>query len=84
MKIREAINKGMVELKVNGIETPKMKARLLMQFMLNKPRQYIIVYDENELTKPQENEYFKNIKKLINGIPLQHITHQQEFMKLNF
>ena len=84
MKIREAINKGMVELKVNGIETPKMKARLLMQFMLNKPRQYIIVYDENELTKAQENEYFKNIKKLINGIPLQHITHQQEFMKLNF
>lgn len=84
MKIREAINKGMVELKVNGIETPKMKARLLMQFMLNKPRQYIIVYDENELTKVQENEYFKNIKKLINGIPLQHITHQQEFMKLNF
>ena len=61
-----------------------MKARLLMQFMLNKPRQYIIVYDENELTKAQENEYFKNIKKLINGIPLQHITHQQEFMKLNF
>ena len=84
MKIREAINKGMIDLKVNGLETPKMKARLLMQFVLNKPRQYIIIYDNLELSKEQENEYFKNIKKLINGIPLQHITHLQEFMKLNF
>ena len=84
MKIREAINKGMIDLKVNGLETPKMKARLLMQFVLNKPRQYIIIYDNLELSKEQENEYFKNIKKLINGIPLQHITQLQEFMKLNF
>ena len=32
----------------------------------------------------QEEKYFYNVKRLIEGIPLQHITHQQEFMKMNF
>ena len=31
-----------------------------------------------------EVDYFKSIKKLINGIPIQHITHIQEFMKMEF
>lgn len=84
MTIREAINKGMIDLKVQGIDSPKIKARLLMQFVLNKTRQYLLVYDEKQLTKVQEERYFNSINKIKEGIPLQHITHQQEFMKMNF
>lgn len=84
MTIMEAIKKGMIELKNADIETPKLKARLLMQFTLNKPRQYIIVNDLNELTAKEENQYFSAIKKMRQGVPLEHITHQREFMKLNF
>ena len=84
MTIRETIRKGMIELKSNNINTPKLKARLLMQYILNKPRQYLLVYDDQILTLRQEVNYFKAIKKLIKGVPLQHITHQQEFMKMNF
>ncbi len=84
MTIKETIKKGMIDLKINGIEEPKLKARLLMQFILNKPRQYLLVYDNEPLTLRQEVNYFKGIKKMINGIPLQHITHMQEFMKMNF
>ena len=68
MTISEAIKKGMIELKNANIETPKLKARLLMQFTLNKPRQYIIVNDLNELTVKEENQYLRAeneyIKKL--------------------
>ena len=32
----------------------------------------------------QEVNYFKAIKKLCQGIPIQHITHRQEFMKMTF
>ena len=74
----------MIELKNENIETPKLKARLLMQFILNKPRQYIIVNDMEEIEKNKEKEYFLNIKKLRQGYPIEHITHQKEFMKLNF
>ena len=55
-----------------------------MQFTLNKPRQYIIVNDLNKLTAKEENQYFSAIKKMRQGVPLEHITHQREFMKLNF
>ena len=84
MTIREAINKATIKLKMQSIDSPKLKARLLMQFMLGKNRQYIMVYDTNQLTKEQEERYFNNIEKVEKGIPLQHITHQQEFMKMNF
>ena len=84
MKINEVIRKGMIKLKTNGVDEPNLKARLLMQYILNKPRQYLLVYDNEILSLRQEVDYFKCIKKLIQGIPLQHITHQQEFMKLSF
>lgn len=84
MQIKDVIRKGMIELKVNGIEEPNLKARLLMQHILNKPRQYLLVHDTDMLTLRQEVDYFKAIKKLKQGVPLQHITNMQEFMKLNF
>ena len=84
MTIKETLNKGMIMLKSNHIDSPKLKARLLLQYILKKPRQYLIVYDNEQITKKQQWEYFVNIEKLSQGIPLQHITHSQEFMKMNF
>lgn len=84
MTIMEAIKKGMIELKNSNIESPKLKSRLLMQFTLNKPRQYVIVNDMEELNEKEERKYFDAILKIRKGIPLEHITHQKEFMKLNF
>ena len=84
MTIKEAIKKGTINLKIKGIEEPNLKARLLMQYVLNKSRQYILVYDNKQLTQAQEFQYFRNIEKLIKKFPLQHITHQQEFMKMTF
>lgn len=84
MTISEAIRKGMIELKNGNIESPNLKARLLIQFILNKTRQYIIVNDKMEIDKQSEQKYFEEIKKMREGVPLEHITHQKEFMKLNF
>lgn len=84
MTIREAIGKATIKLKMESINSPKQKARLLMQYMLKQTRQYIMVYDEKKLTREQEEKYFKNVEKIAKGLPLQHITHQQEFMKMNF
>lgn len=84
MTIREALNKGTIKLKMKEIENPKLKARLVMQFVLNQTRQYVMVYDEKKLTQVQEKKYFEAIEQLVKGIPLQHITHRQEFMKMDF
>lgn len=84
MTIKEAITKGAIDLKVNNIETPKTKARMLMQFVMDKTRQYIIVNDGQTVEKNIEKKYFDGIEKLKRGIPIEHITNQKEFMKLNF
>lgn len=84
MTINQALNKGMIMLKSNNIDSPKLKARLLLQYVLNKKREQLIIYDNEQITKQQERAYMLNIEKLIKGIPLQHITNSQEFMKMNF
>ena len=84
MTIWDAIKRGMIELKNDNIEEPKLKSRLLMQYVLNETRQYVIVNDMENLEKNKEKQYFEGIKILKKGIPIEHITHQKEFMKLNF
>ena len=58
MTIKQAMEKGAIELKVGNIETPKLKSRLLMQYVLRETRQYIIVHDTKQLTERQEKNYF--------------------------
>ena len=84
MTIKEILSKGMIMLKGSNVDSPKVKARLLLQYILKKPRQHLIVYDNQEVGKKEQWEYFVNIEKLANGVPLQHITHTQEFMKMDF
>lgn len=84
MTISELIKKGMIELKNGNIEEPKLKARLLMQYVLNKSRQYVIVNDREELDNIKEKQYLEEIKILKKGVPIEHITHQKEFMKMSF
>ena len=84
MTIKEILSKGTFMLKDNDIENPKLKARLLLQFVLDKKREYLIIYDNKNVSKVEEEKYFNVINKILSGIPLQHITHHQEFMKLDF
>lgn len=84
MTIKQALTKGMIMLKSNKIESPTLKARLLLQYVLGLKREQIIIYDSKQITTEQEKTYMANIEKLIKGIPLQHITNTQEFMKMNF
>lgn len=84
MTIMEAIKKGTIKLKINNISEPNLKSRLLMQFILNKDRQYVIVNDTEALNDNNEKQFFLGIQKLENGYPLEHITHKKEFMKMDF
>lgn len=84
MTVKELLNKGAILLKTNNIESPKLQARLLLQFILNKTRQDIIIYDLEEVNKKDECKYIDGINKIASGTPLQYITNTQEFMKMNF
>ena len=70
MTLSETIKKGMIELKNENIEEPKLKARLLMQYILNESRQYVIVNDMEQLDKAKERQYFKKIEILKKVVPI--------------
>ena len=84
MTIKELLNQAVIMLKNENIEAPKNKARMLLQATLKKSREYLMIYDNKEVTSLERDKYIKNVKRLILGEPLQYITGIQEFMKLNF
>ena len=84
MTIKELLNQAVIMLKNENIDAPKTKARMLLQATLKKTREYIMIYDNQEVQNIERDRYIKNVKRLILGEPLQYITGRQEFMKLNF
>lgn len=77
MTIKEAVN--LASKKLNHIE-----AIVLLQYILNMDKKYIIINSDKMLSKNQEDQLIKNLNKLENGIPLQYITSKAYFMGLEF
>lgn len=84
MNIKEIIIYGANKLKQNNIQDSNIKARLLVQYILNQDKSYLIINSEKQVSKQDEKIYEEYIQKLIQGKPLQYITKTQEFMGLNF
>ena len=84
MKQIELIRFGENALKQENIQDAGIKARMLLQHILNQTRQEIIINSEKIVNQNQIDEYEKSINKIINGLPIQYITHNQQFMGLEF
>ena len=84
MKIEELIKKGSKILSQNNIETPIQVCRILLSTIMDKPKEYLILHVDEEISKEVEEKYIEAINKIANGYPMQYITHHQEFMKLDF
>lgn len=72
------------KLKENNIEDYGLKTKLLICKTINKPKEYLIIHDKEELTEEQILEIKNNVNKIIEGVPIQYITNNQEFMGVNF
>lgn len=84
MKIKELIEQGTQILKNNHIEDCNIKARILLQHILQKNKQDLLIYNNEEVVQEREKIYLQYIQQLIEGKPLQYITNRQEFMGLEF
>lgn len=84
MKIKELIEKGVQNLRDNQIEDAVIKAKTVLSYILDKDKIYLLSHDREEVEKAKEIEYMRHIEELIQGKPLQYITHTQEFMGLHF
>lgn len=84
MTIKEILNKGYLLLKEKNIENSSLIVRLILANILKCTKEHLMIIDNKIIDKEYEEQFFKNIKEIINGVPLQYIIHNQEFMKLNF
>ena len=82
MKIQELLKQGNQTLEKT--EEANLICKLLLAHFLGKEKQYLLVHAEEQVATKVEKQYEQAIEKIAKGIPLQYITHQQEFMKLNF
>lgn len=84
MIIKDLLKNGADKLKENNIEGANNISRILFANILNVSKEYLIMHDKEEVMDENIDEFYTDIEKIVEGYPLQYITNNQEFMKLNF
>ena len=84
MKIKDALYEGNKILLYNNIEDSKLKLRMLLSHILNVKKEYLLIYDMQELDINLEKDFFEKVKRLSKNEPIQYIINSVEFMGINF
>ena len=84
MKIEELLRYGKEKLEKQKVEDASIISRILMQYVLKIDRNKLIINKNDNVDINKENEYKEYIEEIIKGKPVQYITNNQEFMRLNF
>lgn len=84
MKIKELLVNGTQILNKHKIQDSGIQARVLLSYVLKIDKNKLINNSEQIVESVLEKEYLQGLEKLTQGKPIQYITNQQEFMKLNF
>ena len=82
MKIKEILEYGKNNL--IGKEEAYRLAKMLLKYLLKVDDIYLTIYNEKEIDESIILKYKQGIRVLNAGIPIQYITHHQEFMGLDF
>lgn len=82
MKIRELLEYG----RNNLIECdePYRLSKILLKHLLKVNDSYLVIHQDMKVEKDIEEKFCKGINLLNDGKPIQYITNNQEFMKMNF
>lgn len=84
MKLQELIQNSKHELDSLNVEDADIKLKILIEYVFKISKEKLILKYKDEINNKKVEEFRKLLKKLENGIPIQYIINNQEFMGLNF
>lgn len=84
MNEKQLLQLGIENLQKAKVKESSLKARLLLEHILKQTRNQYLANELQEVPKKQEEEYCKKLEELMQGKPIQYITHEQYFMGLCF
>lgn len=64
--------------------TARLDVEVLLSYVLQKPREYLIAHSEEELSDVQLTDFNKLLTKRKTGIPIAYLIGHQEFWSLDF
>ena len=76
--------KEITDILTSASETPALDAQVLLAYILEKPRAWLLAYPEAELSPKQEKQLLQTVQRLQNGEPLPYILGHWEFFGLDF
>ncbi|MEQ9115909.1 MAG: peptide chain release factor N(5)-glutamine methyltransferase [Rickettsiales bacterium] len=82
--IREAINQASTLLQKQGIHSPALDARIILQHVLAISHEEIILNSNKNISKIDQQLYDKLIKKRTVNTPVSYITGKKEFYSKTF
>ena len=84
MKYEALFREGCKQLETAGIDEAKLDARLLLEFVCGTNRNDLLAYGDRQVSDEEEARYREVLELRAGRIPLQQITHSQDFMGLDF
>ena len=84
MTLRELLSDGKKFLEENDIYDGDLISKMIAEYIIKLDRSKLIIYNDMEIDSVKCLEYKEMLNKIVSGVPVQYITNNQEFMKLNF
>lgn len=84
MTIADTLRQSAEFLNENSIADARRDAALLLGFVLNRDRAFLIANDDRDLNEEEIERFFRLIERRASGEPIQYITGRQEFFGLEF
>ena len=80
MNIKQALEEAKNILKSNNFEDSNIIAKELLSYVLKKDKVYLTINLDSDLTDIEYVEFTKYIDQILDGLPLQYLTQNQEFI----
>lgn len=84
MTIQQALLSAIKKLQKKKIDSPHLDAEVLLAFILNKTRSYLLAHHQQNVTARQLKKYSALISRRQHHVPTAYLTNQKEFYGLNF